>query len=167
MKTTLAAVSAALSILMTAGTAGTFFGFSVGVMPGLDAARASAAIDAMQGVNQRIQNPVFLAAFLLAPVAAAAAGVLLLTAGQRSAGLLFLAAAAVYVLGALLPTVVVNVPMNNALDVTAIPSDPAEAARVWADYSGRWTTWNTVRTVFSGAGVLLMALGCYAWGANR
>jgi uncharacterized membrane protein len=167
VKSTLAAVPAALSILMTAGAAGTFFGFSTGVMPGLNAARASSAVDAMQGINRRIQNPVFLGAFLLAPVAAGAAGALLLADGRRSAGLLFLSAGAVYVLGALAPTVVVNVPMNNALDVTRIPSDPAEAARVWADYTGRWTAWNTTRAVFSSASVLLMALGCHKWGANR
>ncbi|MFD0534401.1 hypothetical protein ACFQY7_12160 [Actinomadura luteofluorescens] len=74
MKFSLAGVSATLSLIMAAGMAGTFFGFSTGVMPGLNAARPASAIDAMQGINQRIQNPLFVAMFLLVPVLAAAAG---------------------------------------------------------------------------------------------
>ncbi|WP_433323486.1 DUF1772 domain-containing protein [Spirillospora sp. CA-294931] len=166
MKTNLAAVMAALSFLMAAGISGAFFGFSVGVMPGLNAAKASSAIESMQAINQKILNPLFLATFVLAPVTAAIAGVLLLISDQKSAGLLFLAAGAVYFLGCFLPTVVVNVPMNNTLDTTAIPTDPAQAAQVWSDYSGRWTTWNTIRGAFSGVSVLLLALGTYIWGKN-
>ncbi|WP_141575721.1 DUF1772 domain-containing protein [Actinomadura sp. WMMA1423] len=166
MKFSLAGVSAALSIIMAAGMAGTFFGFSAGVMPGLNAARPSSAIDAMQGINQRIQNPVFVAMFLLVPVTAAAAGVLLLTLDQRSAALLFFAAAGLYFVGALLPSFAVNIPMNNDLDGVTIPKDVSEAARIWSDYSGRWTAWNTVRAVFSWASLLAMSLAVYVWGKH-
>ncbi|MFD0691039.1 anthrone oxygenase family protein [Actinomadura fibrosa] len=166
MKFSLAAASAALSILMAAGMAGTFFAFSAGVMPGLNAARPGAAIAAMQGINQKIQNPVFVGAFILLPVVAIAAGVLLLTLGERSAAVLFFAAAAAYFAGALLPSFAVNIPMNDDLDAVRIPSDLAEAARIWSDYSGRWTAWNTVRGVFSAASLLLMAAGVHLWGRN-
>ncbi|MDL4776538.1 MULTISPECIES: DUF1772 domain-containing protein [Thermomonosporaceae] len=166
MRSALTAVTAALSFLMAAGMAGTFFAFSVGVMPGLNATRATSAIAAMQAINQRIQNPLFLGAFMLAPVLAVIAGVLLLTAGQKSAALLFFAAAAVYFVGAFMPTVVVNVPMNNDLDAVKVPSDLAEAAGIWSDYSGRWTLWNGVRALFSFGGVLLMGYGAYLWGRD-
>ncbi|QXJ19522.1 DUF1772 domain-containing protein [Actinomadura graeca] len=166
MKFSLTVASAALSILMAAGMAGTFFGFSTGVMPGLNAARPASAINAMQAINQKIQNPVFVGAFILLPVVAVAAGILLLTLGQKSAALLFFAAAAVYFAGALLPSFAVNIPMNTDLDAVTIPSGAADAARVWSDYSGRWTAWNTVRAVFSWASLLLMTAGAYAWGRN-
>ncbi|MEU7692787.1 anthrone oxygenase family protein [Microbispora hainanensis] len=163
----LAAVAAGLSMLMTAGMAGTFFGFSVGVMPGLNAAPASSAIDAMNAVNIKIQNPVFLAAFLLAPVAAAGVGGLLLATPRSGAAWPFFAAAAVYVVGVLLVTGAVNVPMNNALAAAAAHGDPAEAAaRIWADYSARWTTWNTWRAVAGGVSLLLMAYGAHRWGGG-
>ncbi|GAB3134039.1 DUF1772 domain-containing protein [Microbispora hainanensis] len=159
-----AAVAAGLSTLMTAGIAGTFFGFSVGVMPGLNAAPASSAIDAMNAMNVKIQNPVFLAAFVLAPVAAAGAGGLLLATPRSGAAWPFFAAAAVYVVGVLLITAAVNVPMNNAL-AAAAHGDPAEAAaRIWADYSARWTTWNTWRAVAGAVSLLLMGYGAYRWG---
>ncbi|MGH3242166.1 MAG: DUF1772 domain-containing protein [Spirillospora sp.] len=167
MKSALAGVSVTLSIIMAAGMAGTFFGFSTGVMPGLNAAKPASAIDAMQGINQKIQNPVFVGMFMLVPVVAIAAGVLLLTLDQKAAAILFFAAAAVYFVGALIPSFAVNIPMNNDLDAVKIPSDAAEATKVWSDYSGRWTAWNTARAVFSWVSVLAMSYGTYLWGKNN
>ncbi|CNG67818.1 putative integral membrane protein [Mycobacterium tuberculosis] len=166
MKSALAGVSVTLSLITAAGMAGTFFGFSTGVMPGLNAAKPASAIDAMQSINQKIQNPVFVAMFLLVPVLAVAAGVLLLTLDQKSAAVLFFVAAGVYFAGALVPSFAVNIPMNNDLDRAAIPADLTAAAKVWSDYSGRWTAWNTVRAVFSWASLLAMSLGVYVWGKD-
>jgi len=166
MKFAITAVAATLSLIMAAGMTGSFFVFSTGVMPGLNGSRPASAIDAMQAINQRIQNPLFIGMFLLLPVFAAVAGILLMTMDEKTAGVLFLAAAAVYVLGALVPSFAVNIPMNNALDGVHIPHDPAEAARIWAAYSARWTAWNTVRAVFSWVGLLAMGAGAYLWGGN-
>ncbi|MGP4025670.1 anthrone oxygenase family protein [Actinomadura sp. 3N407] len=166
MRTMFAGASVTLSIIMAAGMAGAFFAFSTGVMPGLNAARPASAIDAMQGINQKIQNPVFIAAFLLVPVMAIAAGVLLLTLDEKSAAVLFFVAAGVYFAGALVPSFAVNIPMNNALDRAAIPADASEAAKVWSDYSGRWTAWNTARALFGWASLLAMSLGVYLWGKS-
>ncbi|MFD0904911.1 anthrone oxygenase family protein [Actinomadura sediminis] len=166
MKSLFTMIFAALSLVAAAGMAGTFFGFSTGVMPGLNAARPSSAIDAMQGVNQKIQNPLFVAMFVMTPVIAVVAAILLLTLDQKAAAVLFFVAAGVYVLGALFPSFAVNIPLNEALDKAGIPADPAEAARVWADYSGRWTTWNTVRAIAGWASVLAMAAGAYLWGRD-
>jgi uncharacterized membrane protein len=105
---------------------------------------------------------VFLPAFLLMPVAAMVTGVLLLVLGQRTAGLMFFLAAASYVLGVLVPSFAVNIPMNDALESAKVA--PGEAARVWSDYSSRWTLWNHVRTVFGSAGLLLVGLGLFIWG---
>jgi uncharacterized membrane protein len=162
----LSAIASLIAVLMTGGMAGVFFAFSVAVMPGLDAAKATAAIAAMQGINQKIQNPVFLLTFVGAPLVGAVAGGVLVAAGERRAALLFFAAAAVYVLGSFLPTMAVNVPMNNDLDAVSIPSDLADAARVWADYSTRWTAWNHLRTAASAISLLLMAVGLYDWGRH-
>ncbi|TDD88646.1 DUF1772 domain-containing protein [Actinomadura darangshiensis] len=164
MKFSLAGVSVTLSIIMAAGMAGAFFGFSTGVMPGLNAAKPGSAIDAMQGINQKIQNPLFVAMFILVPLVAIAAGVLLLTLDQKPAAVLFFVAAAVYFAGALVPSFAVNIPMNNDLDGVAIPGSAAEAAKLWSDYSGRWTAWNNVRAVSGWISVLAMSLGVYLWG---
>jgi uncharacterized membrane protein len=158
----LAGVSATTTLLLTGAVAGLFFAYSVSVMIGLDAIKPDQAIAAMRGINEKIQNPVFLPAFLLTPVAAVITGVLLLVLGQRAAGIVFFLAAAAYVLGALVPSFAVNIPMNDALDTARVPA--AEAARVWSDYSSRWTLWNHVRTVSSAVGLLLVGLGLFLWG---
>lgn len=162
MKTTLTTICAAVSLVMTAGIAGTFFAFSVAVMPGLNAAKATTAIESMQTINQKIQNPAFLGAFMLAPVFAAAVGVLLWTSGRHGAAWLFFAAAAVYVVGAFLPTVAVNVPMNNDLDAVKL-SGLRDAAKTWSDYTGKWTAWNHIRGLFSFVSLLLMSYATYRW----
>jgi uncharacterized membrane protein len=158
----LTGVSATATLLFAAALAGVFFAYSISVMIGLDAVKPGQAIAAMRAINVKIQNPLFLMAFLLMPVAGAVTGVLLLVLGQRTAGLLFLAAAAVYVLGTLVPSFAVNIPMNDALDA-ARPS-AGELARVWSDYSSRWTAWNHVRTLSSLLSVLFVGAGLFIWG---
>jgi uncharacterized membrane protein len=157
----LAGISGALTLLLTGAMAGVFFAYSTSVMMGLDAIKPEQAIAAMRSINVKIQNAVFLPAFLLVPVLAAATGVLLLVLGQRAAGLVFFLAAAAYVFGVLVPSFAVNIPMNDALDTAKVPA--GEAARVWSDYSSRWTLWNHVRTVFSSLALLLAGLGLFLW----
>jgi uncharacterized membrane protein len=57
--------------------------------------------------------------------------------------------------------------MNEALGHAAVPADPAEAGRLWAEYSARWTWWNTLRTLFSMASLLLVGLGLFLSGGTR
>lgn len=167
MKSRLAAISAAMTIVLTGAMAGLYYAFSVSVMPGFDKIEASQAIPAMQSINREIENPVFFLTFFGAPVAAFVTGGLLRSLGQKRAGNLFLLGGANYVLGSLIPTIAVNVPMNDDLGATAVPSGPAEAARVWSDFSGRWTAWNTVRTVFTTLSLLCAGWATYLWGKQE
>ncbi|MGH2587331.1 MAG: DUF1772 domain-containing protein [Dehalococcoidia bacterium] len=160
----LAAVAAAVTLALVGGMAGLFFAFSTSVMPGLDGIKADQAIRAMQSINRKILNPMFLTGFVGAPVAALASGVFLLLDEQASAAIIFFLAAAAYVLGAFLPTAVINVPMNNALDAASVPADVSEADRLWAGYSPRWTRWNHLRTVSCSVSLLLVGLALFAWG---
>jgi uncharacterized membrane protein len=52
---------------------------------------------------------------------------------------------AVYVIGVFVETMVVNVPMNNALD--AVDSASEEGAVYWRTFLRRWTAWNHVRAL--------------------
>ncbi|MCG5219844.1 anthrone oxygenase family protein [Streptosporangium sp. KLBMP 9127] len=158
----LAAFFAGLSLVLTGGVAGVFFAFSVAVMRGLDAIPPAAAITAMRGINRKILNPVFLSAFVGAQIASAATGALLLALGSTPAATAFFGAAAVYLLGAFVPTVAVNVPMNEALD--KLPENTGDAGAQWAAYSPRWTRWNTARTVSCTISLLLIGLGLLLWG---
>ncbi|TDC25283.1 DUF1772 domain-containing protein [Streptomyces sp. 8K308] len=148
-----AVVTAVLTLLAAGAMAGLFFGFSVAVMPGLDSLDPEAAAEAMRRVNERILNPLFLSAFTAVPLTAGATGGLLLWLGHRAAGWAFLLAAVVYLLGTFLPTAAVNVPLNDAL----------AAGGSWADYSPRWTPWNTTRAAFATLTLLLSAGGLCVW----
>jgi uncharacterized membrane protein len=164
MVTALAALSSAVTLVLSGSIVGVFYAFSVSVMPGLDAIKGGQAIRAMQSINRVIQNPLFLVTFLGTPIAALVTGVLLLTLDQSSAAIAFLLAAVIYVVGALAPTILVNVPMNEALDRVDEEAHTDDAAQYWPAYSARWTRWNTLRAVFSAISLLLTGLGLALWG---
>jgi uncharacterized membrane protein len=146
------------TLLFAGAIAGFFYGYSVSVMRGLDAATPQQAIGAMQGINATIRNAWFAPAFFGTPILAAASGFLLFWLRQRRAATAMTVAALVYVLGALIPTFAVNVPMNDALAMSPIPADLGEARALWSQYSIRWTGWNHLRTLSSFACLLLVGL---------
>lgn len=162
--TFLAALAASVTLLLAGGMTGVFLAFSTSVLPGLDALEAGQSVPAMQSMNDKILNPLFLTTFTGVPVAAVTAGAALLVIGERAAGLVFLLAAAAYILGAFLPTAAVNVPLNNALAAAGTPAGPEEAARAWAGFSPRWQAWNRLRTAAGALCLLLTGLGLYLWG---
>lgn len=165
--TVVAVATAAVSLLLTGVVAGLFATFSVAVMPALDAVPPGQAVAVMRSINRKIVNPVFLAAFLGAPLTTAVTGALVWAEGHPQAGAVFLTGAAVLLLGVLAPTVAVNVPMNEALDAAPAPDDRLDdrvAAREWAGYSPRWTRWNTLRAASGSTALLLVGLGLVWWG---
>ncbi|WP_375566440.1 DUF1772 domain-containing protein [Oceaniradius stylonematis] len=140
-------------ILMLGLMAGFFYAFSVCVMTGLDAISPDKAIAAMQAINASVRNPVFFVTFFLTPVFAVGASVLAFAIGDTRSGLFMAAAAGIYVMAAVVPTALVNVPMNEAL--AAIDPAGVDAAAVWSNYSARWTFWNTVRTLTTTAALAI------------
>ncbi len=159
--------AAAITLLLTGTMAGFFFAYSSSVMFGLDAAGAGHAIPAMQAINLAVRNPVFFVAFFGTPAAALVTAVLFLTTRRPMAAALFLIAGLVYFLGALLPTALVNVPMNEALATAIVPADPQAALKLWSDFSVPWTWWNTLRTAFSTLSLLLVGAAIFASANHR
>lgn len=79
--------------------------------------------------------------------------------GRSTAFISFGVAALVYFFGGLILTMMVNVPMNEALAQVTIPDDLQAAQDIWVAYSSLWQVWNITRTVFSGAALLLTGYG--------
>ena len=145
------------AILGTAIVGGVFFAFSSFIMKALGRVSAPEGIAAMQSINIAVINPSFLGAFM--GTALLSVGVIvmaLLNSGHPSA-MFFLGGAVLYFAGTFLVTLFGNVPLNDQL-ASASPSDPA-AAEFWAHYLGRWTMWNTVRTIAAIAATFLFTLG--------
>jgi uncharacterized membrane protein len=136
-------------------TGGLLFAFSNVVMTALARQTAECGIRTMQTINVAILNPLFLSLFL-GTAAAAAAILVTLLAAPASSGMLEAAGAALYLVGVFGVTMMVNVPLNNALE--ALPGGSPEAARFWPVYVRRWTQWNHVRTVCALVASVLLTL---------
>jgi len=149
-------------LLLTGGIFGFFYAWVCSTMWGLDAAPPAVAIAAMQAMNASVRNAVFAPAFFGTPFVLAAGAAFAGRLGRRLSAYSLGAAALVYVVGALLVTMVVNVPMNEALAGVTIPDDATAAQALWQDYSAPWQFWNQLRTVVSGFALLLVGVGLMA-----
>ncbi|MER6006342.1 anthrone oxygenase family protein [Nonomuraea angiospora] len=151
----LAAVAVILALVLNGLMAGVYFAFSTSVMPGLDAVDKEQAAAVMRSINQKILNPAFLSTFMLAPILALVAGILLFVAGPGSLpGILAVAGAVVAFAGSIMVTGAVNVPLNNAIDAGEVD---------WADYLPRWTRFNAVRGWACALTVALLGAALYVW----
>ncbi|MFB9906962.1 anthrone oxygenase family protein [Allokutzneria oryzae] len=125
---------------------GVYFAFSTSVMPGLRRLPAAQGIAAMRAANAAILNPAFMLVFFGAPLGGIALAIL-------APSPLVITAAVLHVVPSLLLTMLVNVPMNNALDAA-----DADDEQVWNHYLTKWTLWNTVRAVACAAATLLLVI---------
>ena len=144
-----------LAILATALNAGLFFIFSVCIMAALARLTPAEGVAAMNAINVVIQNPWFFLAFFGAAALSLALAVLGFLQGGAG-GLLAAAGGIVFLVAVIGVTVVVNVPLNEAL--AAAPGGSAEQVALWQRYLDVWTLWNHVRTVGSIVAVALFAL---------
>lgn len=141
-----------LAAVATGLQAGLYYGFACGVMPGLARGDDRTFVTAMQQVNAAIVTPWFLVTFLGAPLLSAPAVVLHL--GERGPALVWTLIGFVLASATVVITMVVNVPLNNALDAAGA-SDPAGAR---AAFEAVWVRWNTIRALTStGSLVALLA----------
>jgi len=147
------------AILGSGLMAGLFFAFSNAVMGALGRIQAAEGIAAMQAINRVILNPTFLTVFMGTPAACSLIVLTSLWRWSEPGALWLIAGSAVYVIGTFLVTILVNVPMNNALD--AVQAASAEGATLWKRYLADWTAWNHVRAASSLAALALLTVGLW------
>jgi uncharacterized membrane protein len=135
---------------------GVLFGFSTFVMPGLRRLPAAEGIAAMQQINLKAPNPLFMLTLFGSAAACLVIGGIALARWAEPGGRYLALGSAIYVLGVLI-TIVYHIPQNNRL----APLDPTvpASAEFWRDYARGWVAWNHLRTVTSIAGSVLLALG--------
>lgn len=141
--------------------AGFLFAFAIVIMPGigrLDDAGFLRAFQVIDGVIQKGQ-PVFLLVWLgsaLALIVAAGLGHWALGPADRPFMVL---AALLYLFGVQLPTMTINIPLNNTLqrlDLAAM--DAADLGRARAGFETRWNRWNMFRTLCASLTIILLLL---------
>lgn len=158
----IALVVAALTCALVSGL---LLGFAVVAMPGLGTLGDRDLLRAFQAMDRVIQDrqPLFMLVWVGSVVALVAA--LGLGLGELAGGrlLLLVVATSVYLLGVQVPTVVVNVPLNNEiqrLDVDG--ADTGEVAAARKRFEKRWNRWNMIRTLL-GCGTTLVLLVLLLW----
>ncbi len=152
--------AALLAATLTTGLmAGTFFAFTIAVMPGLGRSDDRTFVQAMQRINVAILNGWFLVAFVGALAFTVLVAVLHLPGDVRA--VLPWAIAAVVLYGAtIVITGQINVPLNDTLVRAGDPDGIADLAALRQSFEAPWVRWNLVRTLTStGAfGSLMWAL---------
>lgn len=138
--------------LLCSMVAGFLFAFAIVTMPGLKGLNDRDFIRAFQAIDGVIQNrqPIFIAVWVGSVVAlllsvALASGVL-----GGYGRLLIISATLIYMLGVQLPTLIINVPLNNRLQLLQVDAvDAATQQIARSAFEPRWNRWNAVRTTFA------------------
>lgn len=151
-----------LATFLCSLAAGLLFAFAIVVMPGIRSLNDREFIRAFRVMDRVIQNnqPIFMLVWVGSVVALVTSAVLGIGQLDGAERLLIIFAALAYLLGVQLPTVTVNIPLNNklqTLDVDAMNETTQKAAR--KDFEPRWNRWNSIRTAFASlASALLIIL---------
>ena len=137
--------------------AGVYFAFTTAVMGGLSRLEAPAGIAAMQHINRVILNPLFLLVFIGTAVLCGVQIVLSLRLWVQATAVFIVLGSLIYLLGSLVVTAAVNVPLNNALNALD-PNDPKSVSK-WTSYLRNWTAWNHLRAIASLVATALLIIG--------
>ena len=148
-----------LSTFLCSLVAGFLFAFAVVVMPGIKNLGNGEFIRAFQVMDRIIQNnqPIFLLVWVGSAVVLIVALVLGFANLEGPVLILLTIAAISYLFGVQVPTVIVNVPLNNklqTLDVEKTNDTGLRSAR--EEFESRWNQWNNIRTVISSLVSLLL-----------
>ena len=147
------------SLLFCGAIFGFFYAWVCSTMWGLDSADPRVAIAAMQAMNASVRNAVFAPAFFGTPVVLVLTSLACLREGDRARAGFATVAAAVYVVGCIVPTVVFNVPLNEGLAAASIPEAMDAARELWGEYSMQWQFWNRLRAIAAGIALLTVGYG--------
>lgn len=151
-----------LAAFLCSMAAGLLFAFAIVVMPGIRNLNDREFIRAFQVIDNVIQNnqPIFMLVWIgsiLALLAAVVLGVGQLNSAER---LLIIFAALAYFLGVQLPTVRVNIPLNNQLQTLVVDAmNETEHREARSAFEPRWNRWNSIRAAIASiTSVLLIVL---------
>ncbi len=143
-------LSLLFSTLLCSLVAGLVLTFAIVIMPGIRTLGDLGLLQAFKAIDRIIQDGqlIFMIVWLGSAVALIVSTVLGIRHLQGFDQLLLSTACAAYLLGVQLPTITINVPLNNRLQARDLASlNEAELAAARAEFEPRWIRWNSIRTV--------------------
>ncbi len=148
-------VIVAISVTGGGVVTGLLFAFSNFVMRALDDLSPEHGMFAMQQINEKIINPIFLIMFFGTPLLCLGIVIASVRELDASGHILLLVGALGYLIGPFGITMLFNVPLNNRLAQVT----PSGAPEAWPNYRKTWQRWNHVRTYIGIFSVTMLALG--------
>ena len=141
-----------LSTLFCSLVSGFVFAFAVVVMPGIKKLKDSEFIRAFQVMDRVIQDnqPLFIIVWVGSAFTLLISAVLGIWQLEGIDRILLLVTTIIYIVGVQLPTIGINIPLNNKIQLIDTNSS-TEAAHQKArnEFEQRWNFWNSIRTVLS------------------
>jgi uncharacterized membrane protein len=152
-------VWALIALAMATGLlAGVFLSFSDFVMKSLLASKPAAGTEAMQIINRKVYNSIFMVLLIvMIPISFGLAVFAYFFAAGPLATVLIISGL-LYFFGVFVVSIVGNIPMNHALE--ALPQGGVAAQAYWPAYVKRWMLWNHLRWITE-----LETSTCYVIGA--
>lgn len=141
-----------LSAFLCSLVAGFLFAYAIVIMPGIRNLDDREFIRAFQVTDRIIQNnhPVFMLVWIGSAIAIIVSAFYGIGRLQGVDFFLLALATLAYVLGVQIPTIAINLPLNNklqALDVDTLSDTDLKVAR--SEFESRWNTSNVIRTAIA------------------
>ena len=134
---------------------GLLFAFSNFVMRALAELPPEHGIFAMQQINEKIINALFLLFFMGTPLLCVVIATYSLFHLNDPHSVLLLIGSIGYIIGPFGITARCNVPLNNKLAEVK----PTEGEEEWSDYQVNWQRWNHIRTYIGLVSIVFLCLG--------
>ena len=154
----------AVSALLCGLVAGLVFAFAIVVIPGIKSLEDRDFLRAFVKMDRVIQNnqPIFILVWVGSAVAVLGLAALSIWQLDGMNRLLAVAFSTVYLVGVQLPTIAINIPLNNELQSLELDStDDAQISAARRKFESRWVWWNSFRTIaatIATAGFIVLAL---------
>lgn len=139
-----------LSALLCSLVAGLVLTFAIVVMPGIKTLGNRDYLKSFKSIDRVIQNnqPIFMMVWLGSAVVLLASTVLGIWRLEGIDRLLLIVACGIYIFGVQVPTVMINVPLNNRLQSQSLDTMPESVlVTTTEEFDSRWLRWNNIRTV--------------------
>jgi uncharacterized membrane protein len=141
-----------LSALLCSLVAGLVLTFAIVVMPGIGTLGDLDFLKSFKAMDRVIQNnqPIFLLVWIGSALILLASTVLGIWRLEGLDRVLLVVACSIYILGVQVPTVTINVPLNNHVQSQNLDTMTESALLATIEkFESRWLRWNTIRTVIA------------------